>query len=236
MHFTLLESSRSFLQTTESALLSLFAHGALVWIAVGLTAGGRQLPSDEREARVFFLLPPDRVAVQPYQTEIFQPGRLGVDLEDGTTLTHPDPGLRARPQALGARGREKGSGARGAVPFGPVDKLAFDSVFSVLEVDRTVERYEWSAAPAYPPELIALGTEGLVQAIYVVDTAGTVDTTSIRVLYSDDPRFTASVREALAAMRFHPAMRRGKAVRQEVAQQFRFKIRPGMSVPATTPG
>ena len=128
-----------------------------------------------------------------------------------------------------------GSGAQGLVPFGPVEKLAFDSVFSVLEVDRTVERYEWSAAPAYPPELIALGTQGVVQAIFVVDTAGTVDTTSVRVIHSDHPAFTASVRAALGAMRFHPALRRGKPVRQEVAQQFRFRIRPNERVAAGTP-
>lgn len=233
MRCTLLESGRSFLQTTECALLSMFAHGAVAWVVVGLTAGGGQLPADEREARVFFLLPPDRVVVRAYQTEVFQLGRLGVDLDDGADLTHPDAGRHVRPQALSARGREKGSGARGAVPFGPVSKLAFDTIFSVLQVDRTVERYESSAAPAYPPELAALGAEGVVRAFYVVDTTGTVDTTSIRVVYSDDPQFAASVLVALGQMRFRPATRGGKPVRQQVAQQFRFQIRPSMGVPGS---
>jgi hypothetical protein len=57
-----------------------------------------------------------------------------------------------------------------------------------------------------------------------VDTTGMVDTTTIEVLQSDDPRFTQSVRTALGGMRFLPAKRAGKAVRQLVEQQFRFRI------------
>ncbi len=224
MHFTLLESDRGLLQTTECALLSVVAHGSLILLAAGLTAGGPQLPADERDARAFFHLPPDRVDVQPYQTEIFQLGRLGMDLEDGMHFTTPSPGRRIRPQAWGTRGKRAGSGAMGAVPFGPVPKLAFDTVYSVLEVDRTVERYDGSAAPAYPPELAALGVEGLVRVGYIVDTTGLADKTSIRVLYSDHPEFTASVLSALGLMRFRPATRQGKAVRQQVEQQFRFQI------------
>jgi len=231
VHLSLLESDRSILQTTECALLSLVAHGATVWLAVSLTMGGSQLPADEREARVFFLLPPDRVAVEPHQTEVFQWGRPGMDLQDGQDLTRPTAGSRVEPQAWSARGPKKGSGARAEVPFGPLDKLALDSVFSMLEVDRMVERYEWSAAPAYPPDLAALGAEGVVRALYVVDTLGVVDTTSFSVVYSDDPRFTESVRIALGGMRFRPATKGGKAVRQQVQQQFRFRLRGSTRVP-----
>jgi hypothetical protein len=46
------------------------------------------------------------------------------------------------------------------------------------------------------------------------------------VVRSDDPRFTESVRAVLGLMRFRPARRGGKAVRQLVAQQFRFRIVP----------
>ena len=65
-----------------------------------------------------------------------------------------------------------------------------------------------------------------MQAIYVVDTTGWVDTTTIEVVQSDDPRFTESVRVALGGMRFRPAKRGGKAVRQLVQQRFRFQITP----------
>jgi hypothetical protein len=60
----------------------------------------------------------------------------------------------------------------------------------------------------------------------VVDTTGMVDTITIQVVHSDDPRFTTSVLTALGQMRFRPAKRSGKPVRQLVEQKFRFKIAP----------
>jgi hypothetical protein len=70
----------------------------------------------------------------------------------------------------------------------------------------------------------------MVQAVYVVDTTGQVDTITIQVVRSDDPRFTASVRTALGQMRFRPAKRSGKTVRQLVEQKFRFKIVPASAL------
>ena len=91
---------------------------------------------------------------------------------------------------------------------------------------RSSSDYETSSAPIYPPDLLAIGAEGQVDAIYVVDTVGVVDTTTIQVEHSDDPRFTESVRDALGLMRFHPARRDGRKVRQMVQQRFRFRIVP----------
>ena len=73
-------------------------------------------------------------------------------------------------------------------------------------------------------ELSARRTEGQVVAAYVVDTVGRVDTTTIRVLGSDHPRVTESVRTALAEARVRPAKRAGHTVRQLVQQRFRFKL------------
>jgi TonB family protein len=230
MRPTLLESDRSFLRSAECAFASMLAHAGLVWFAVGLTEGGSQIPSDEREARVFFLLPPDRVDARPRQTDIIRLGRIGADLDDGTRLTRPGEGLRVREPAHGSRGWGERSGARGELPFGPSTAFVPDTAFSVLEVDEMVERHEGSAAPVYPRDLLAMGAEGLVHAIYVVDTTGWVDTASIQVVSSDDTRFTQSVRTALGAMRFRPATRGGKTVRQLVEQQFRFQIRPASQV------
>jgi len=224
MRPTLLESGRNFLQSAECAFVSTLAHGVLVWFALSLTAGGTQMPTDEREARVFFLLPPDRVDVRSRQGEIIQYGKLGGDLEDGRYLLKPDGGQLSLTPAHGARGRRYRTGARGQLPLGPPSRFISDTAFSVLEVDEMVQRYETSAAPIYPRELAAIGTQGMVQAIYVVDTAGMVDTITIQVVHSDDPRFTASVLTALGQMRFRPAKRSGKPVRQLVEQKFRFKI------------
>lgn len=226
MRSTLLESGRNLFQSAECAFGSTLAHAVLVWFALSLSAGGQQMPADEREARVFFLLPPDRVDVRPRQHEILEYGKLGGDWEDGKHLLEPDGGWLSLRPAHGARGRRNRSGARGQVPFGPPSRYIPDTAFSVLEVDKIVERYESSAAPIYPRELLAIGAQGEVQAIYVVDSVGQVDTTTIKVVQSDDPRFTASVRAALEQMRFRPALRAGKSVRQMVEQKFRFKIVP----------
>jgi TonB family protein len=226
MRLTLLESDRSFFQVAECAFVSVLAHVGLVYLVVSATEGGGQLPSDEREARVFFLLPPDRVDARSRQTEIIQLGKLGGDFEDGKHLTRPSEGRLIQAPAYGARRPADRSGARGELPFGPTPAFIPDSVFSVLDVDDMVERYESSAAPIYPPDLLAIGAEGLVQATYVVDAIGLVDTTTITVERSDDPRFTASVLTALGRMRFRPAKRGGKTVRQLVEQEFRFRIMP----------
>jgi hypothetical protein len=226
MRPTLLQSARKAFQTSECAFVSIVAHAILVWVVVSLTGDGRRIPADEREARVFFLLPPDRVDLRSRQSEIIQYGRLGGDLEDGRHLLKPDGGWLSLEPGHGARGRRNKSGARGQLPLGPPSKFIPDTAFSVLEVDEMVQRYESSAAPIYPRDLAAIGAEGLVQAIYVVDTAGLVDTITIRVVQSDDPRFTASVRTALGQMRFRPAKRAGKTVRQLVEQKFRFKMVP----------
>jgi TonB family protein len=230
MRPTLLESGRNFLESTECATASIVAHLGLVWAALAATSGGPQIPVDEREARVFFLLPPDRVDARSRQTEAIQWGRLGLDLLDGSQLTKASEGARIDPPTLGRRSRGDKGGARAQVPFGPVLPVVPDTVFSVLEVDEMVERHAGSAAPAYPRDLLAVGAEGLVQAQYVVDTTGRVDTSSVTVVQSDDPRFTASVLTALGQMRFRPARRGGRPVRQLVEQQFRFKI-----LPATQP-
>ena len=226
MHLTLLESDHNFLRSAEFAFASILAHAGVVWLAIGATEGGRQIPTDEREARVFFLLPPDRVDTRLRQTDVIQLGRLGADLENGRLLAQPGEGMHLREPAYGARKWGKRSGARGELPFGPMEPYIPDTVFSVLQVDETVERYDGSAAPAYPRDLLSVGAEGSVQTLYVVDSTGMVDTTTIQVTSSDDPRFTESVLTALGGMRFRPAKRGGKPVRQLVEQRFRFRIAP----------
>jgi TonB family protein len=228
MRLTLLESNRSFFQTAECAFLSVLAHAGLIWGAAVATQGGRQLPVDEREARVFFLLPPDKVDVRSRQFEQIQWAREGGDIQNGPVLTKPGEGWSSRAPAHGARARGKEeTGARGQLPTGlTLADVRPDTAFSVLEVDEEVERHDWSAAPLYPPELLAQGAEGVVFAIFVVDTTGLVDSTSIRFLSSPHPMFTTSVREALGQMHFKPAVRAGAKVRQLVEQHFRFQIAP----------
>ena len=224
MQLTLLESDRSFLRSSECAALSIVAHLVLVWAVMASTDGSFRLPTTEREVRLMFLLPPDRIPASERTTEIPRMGKLSSGLEEAQD---PGPGEGVRLQAAASHSRRKGarSGTRQDLPVSPTPFVP-DSVYSALQVDQMVERFESSAAPVYPPELIQKGTEGLVDATYVVDTTGMVDTTTVQVLQSDDSLFTESVRTALGEMRFRPAKRSGHPVRQLVAQRFRFKITP----------
>ncbi len=120
----------------------------------------------------------------------------------------------------------------GMLPVG-VPEIALDSVFSILEVDSQVVRYASSAAPNYPPSLLKAGIEGAVESEFVVDTTGTVDLTSVKILFATDPEFTRAVQDALYEMRFRPAIRGNQKVRQLVHQRFSFEIR--LPSPAADP-
>ena len=220
---TLLESDRSLLRSAELITLSIAMHAAVVGLALAGPAGSFRLPDDERDARVMFLLPPDRAPAAERTAEIPLPGKPGSGLEEASALPDDGQGMRLEANVRKSRREGERSGAKGDEPFGPAPFLAA-KVYSALEVDQLAERYESSVAPEYPPELSARGTEGAVEATYVVDIAGRVDTTTIKVMRSDHPRFTESVRTALAETRFRPAKRGGAAVRQLVAQRFRFKV------------
>ena len=223
MRLTLLESDRNFLRSAELVTLSIAAHVVLLGFVALTPAGTFRLPTDEREARVLFLLPPDGPGASERTAEIFLPGKPGSGLDEASALPADGQGMRLEGNVSRSKRRGERAGARGDEPLGPAPFLEAKA-YTALEVDRMVERYESSAAPVYPPELTASRVEGAVEASYVVDAAGRVDTTTIRVLRSDHPRFTESVREALAEARFRPATRGGKAVRQLVAQRFRFKV------------
>lgn len=222
MQLTLIESDRNFLRSAECAALSIVAHLTLVWAIVASPGHRFVLPTTERDARLMFLLPPDRVPASSRTAELPRPGKIGAGYDEGHAL---EPGEGFRVQASVARARNKGERS-GTHQDLPVQSTTFvpDSVYSVLQVDQMVERFESSAAPVYPPELMRRGIEGQVDATYVVDTTGRVDTSTFQVLASADSLFTESVRTALVDTRFRPAKRSGKAVRQLVAQRFRFKL------------
>ena len=226
MRLHLIESEPDTVQTAECAFASLLLHTSLIWLALGVIMGSHVLPSVERDTAALFLVPPDRKeAPTAGQTEQFQLGRAGGFFTDGTDLAGGGSGTRVGGRPYGRQRPGERSSTLGLAPLGQAARPA-DSVFTMLEVDRMVERYEFSAAPIYPAKLIAQGKQGHVQAAFVVDTTGGVDLSSIQVLESDDPEFSESVRTALGAMRFRPATRGGKVVRQLVEQRFNFRIAP----------
>ncbi|MBL8988024.1 MAG: TonB family protein [Gemmatimonadales bacterium] len=99
-----------------------------------------------------------------------------------------------------------------------------ETAMTEIEVDSTVVRDPSSAAPVYPPPLLADRIEGSTFVHYVVDTTGKVDVSTIQIVRSTHPGFAESVREALAVMKFRPAVQGARRVRQWVQQNFAFRI------------
>lgn len=95
--------------------------------------------------------------------------------------------------------------------------------FYEYEVERTASLTR-GPTPVYPEQLRSAGVEGQVVVEFVVNENGRVDMGSVKVIQSADAQFTASVRTALAGMRFSPARVGGRNVRQYVRQPFTFRL------------
>jgi TonB family protein len=68
----------------------------------------------------------------------------------------------------------------------------------------------------YPAELKAKHVAGKVQIRFVVNTDGTVDPKSVKVVAASDPRLGDAASRAVKRIRFEPGMVNGKKVRTVV--------------------
>ena len=209
--------AKSTTQTTSVAL-SMAAHIVLIAGAVAGTArtatATRELPEN---SIVRFMAPPDREAGQMPQREMVRYVAIAVP---PLKLPPVSGGVLQPPEKV----KEVASG-RDERDARQLPKLhGEDSVFSVVEVDSAASRYDWSAAPAYPPRMLEKGTEGRVRAEFIVSQEGYVDTTTLQIVETTDDDFTKAVRDALPFMRFKPAKIGKIVVSQRVLQEFRFQI------------
>lgn len=222
---TLLESARPHSIPLGSLVASVAVHVALSVPAWNGTSPERILATPESFiTRALFLPPPDRVASRSASAERLQWASIGGTgtqryfVPDGPRATV----LRAAPrEVLAAVLAGSDHSTRAAVAV-----AGNDSAYSILQVDETVTRYADSEAPLYPPDLLQQSVEGDVRVRYVVDGTGRVDTSSVDVLRSTHPRFTAAVIAALPRMRFRPATIASRPVSQVVEQDFGFRIEP----------
>jgi TonB family protein len=74
----------------------------------------------------------------------------------------------------------------------------------------------------YPPGLRSLGIEGEVEARVAVLPDGSV--AAARLVSSTHDAFTEAARAAIAAARFHPALRDGRPVASWVGVRLRFRL------------
>jgi TonB family protein len=97
------------------------------------------------------------------------------------------------------------------------------SAFEVGDVAKPAKELPSSARPQYPNVAKMAAIHGRVQAEFIVDTLGVPDSASIRILESPHPLLSAAVKHGIPRMRFSPAERAGKKVRQVVRLPFTFE-------------
>jgi TonB family protein len=81
-----------------------------------------------------------------------------------------------------------------------------------------------SIPPAYPPDLLELRRKGHVVMQFIVDSAGGVDTATMRVLRMDDRAFALAAMKVLPRYTFAPALLDCAPVQQLVQLPFTFDI------------
>jgi hypothetical protein len=211
-----------------SVLLSAAAHVGIIALAVVVTRTAPDLIREEiAEFAVRFHIPEDRPHGQTPQREQIQWMALGVAPGTGALVDMPDG------QSTDGRAAELDVGfdfGNAQVSVNAMPRIAgTDSAYTIVEVDSTVQRDPFSAAPSYPADLLAAGVQGSSMVRYVVDTTGRADMRTFQELRATHAGFTASVREALPLMRFTPAKIGLTRVRQLVEQEFFFKIDPSVA-------
>jgi protein TonB len=99
-----------------------------------------------------------------------------------------------------------------------------DTIYFEFQVERAAIPLPDNPPPHFPDALRAIRSKGSVLAQFVVDTMGSPDAYTFKVLRSSDSSFTRAVYEALATMRFTPARVEGRKVKQLVQMPFDFQL------------
>ena len=207
------------------ALLSVATHAALLGaVAYGQGAYLDLLHLGEpKTPAVYYVPPPDRSPAQRAMQEHI----TFVELPPGgfTSSVASRNGMRVRRPTHDRPPLDGGiAGDQAAAQLAAQAASSDDSVFSVLAGDESAVRVEGSAAPVYPPDMLASRIEGSVFTRYVIDTTGRADSTSLEVLFASNPAFEQSVRAAVPGMLFRAAQVQGRKVRQLVQQEFQFRL------------
>lgn len=203
---------------------SLLTHGAVV--AATLVGGGAAArPADEgppRDRLMMFV--PENSSPPPSAAQQASTATAGDEGSETTDREGPGGGRRAGAREAPARDQASAnSEAANSVNILGAD-APLGRVYRMVEVDSVALRDTASVAPEYPESLQRRGIEGWVVARFVVDTSGAVIPRSVQIVSSTSSDFTKAVTTALPQMRYRPAVRRGRVVRQEVEQEFRFRV------------
>jgi TonB family protein len=216
-------SRGSLVATIEGYAVSLIAHVAI--LGGTAVASHQAIPSGLAESftPVAYFMPRDRIVGSRPKQERITYVSTEATAGGGDAVPDAKPLVPSKPAAEPGPGLSEMSSELSEAEA-PSEESRGDSIMSVLEVDSAAARYDDSAAPPYPPEMLEKKIEGSVGIQYVVDTTGHADPGSIIVLSSTHEDFAQSVRVTLPLMQFRPAIMNGRKVRQLVQQLFAFRI------------
>jgi protein TonB len=227
-----LESYGKTSAVSQSALVSVIAHAALIAAAVTGTQKAAGVAESTLANRVYYIPPPNRAVGQRGSRETLRyfelaPEGLGAGL-GAPRIEGRKQFTEIEPAPVGDMGTELKSSVSAPATVGS------DSVLSILEVDSVATRDATSAAPAYPITMLKQNIQGSVFTQYVVDTSGFADSTSLRIVRATHEDFALAVRAAIPYMRFAPARLGQRKVRQLVEQEFSFKIQQSAAADSAT--
>ncbi|MGH7619670.1 MAG: TonB family protein, partial [Gemmatimonadaceae bacterium] len=118
-----------------------------------------------------------------------------------------------------------GVGIMGGVAAAPLELVrARSEPIDGDQADQSPYLLPGQMGPPYPEALRAGRLDGVVIVQFVLDTLGRVEAPSFNVVTATHPAFAASVRSALARLRYLPASLAGRRVRARVEQRFEFHL------------
>ena len=172
----------------------------------GVAAGDAVMPQPTR-----------RPAASPAAGSVMAPSRHGDRMvplmHDSTAQARAQPARRPAGTVTPLR-RDGAAPSRPGAP----DGAYFEYQVEVPVTPRV------AVSPVYPASLHAQGVEGQVIAQFVVDADGVPDVATFKAIRSDHELFTAAVQNAVARLRFTPALVGGRAVKQLVQHPFVFRL------------
>ncbi len=213
---TLLESTPHPMLRELACTAAGVAGQVVLFVGIAGTAASLQATTSEHPLTPYFLAPKQQPPTQARREQVQYVGLAGATVRfagapkrTGTKAVEPQPDVAPNPSTLSSPEQ---------LPVEPQRAL------SEIEVDSLAERDPESEGPTYPALLLEKQVEGVVRAMFVVDTTGHADPESFRVMESTDSAFTTAVRMALPRMKYRPAILRGRVVPQLVEQSFAFRI------------
>lgn len=207
---------------------SLVVH-ALLFAATAVDLVKSSRLDDERPVHEVLFLAPllPRNAPMPDREEAEGPGGAPIGWIALTSIdVDPTKGMRIGTAVARTSGVERSAAQQDIVtpPAPDFGEAGDEHIYQAVDVDREVVREPDAAAPAYPEPLRLTGVQGGVTAEFVVDTLGRIEDGSFHVIGATHPLFAAAVRDVSPGMHFRPAVRAGRAVRQQVMQSFQFVL------------